>query len=489
MVIYKCGRTPRSSLMKFEMNANLTAAACAMIAGIAGLGTPAAAFAKNLDVHAQAEAQTLELAKEAIKLRSVRGPGNETPKVAALFRRALLDAGFDDDKITVVPVDDTAYLIARWPGADPTLKPLVISGHMDVVEANPSDWQRNPFVPVVESGFLFGRGATDMKFDAALAIASLGELTRQGYKPRRTIIIEFSGDEETAMKTSELIADQLSNAEMVINIDGGGVTLDEKTGKPKYFTLTGAEKTYADFEMAVTNPGGHSSQPHKINAITQLANALIRIGNYQFKPELNEITRAWFASAAAFEEPKTASAMRAFVSDPTNKEAIATLTASPEMIGKIGTTCVATMANAGHARNALPQRATANVNCRIFPGHKPEDIMAELEKVVNDQSVSFTFIKEGSVPADASPLRGDIISAIQRSIHEIYPNLPIFPNQASGGTDCVFSRRLNVPCYTVSPVSNKSSDEFSHGLNERVPIMNIRPGINYYLSLFQMLSK
>ena len=235
--------------------------------------------------HPQAEAQALDLAKKAIALRSVAGPGNQTPQVAALYKDALVTGGISD--VTITPVDDTAYLIARWPGSDPKLKPFVISGHMDVVEAKPSDWKRDPFTPVVENGYLFGRGATDMKLDGTIAIASLIELKREGYKPRRSIVIEFSGDEETSMKTSGIIADKLSNAELVLNIDGGGGTLDEKTNKPEYFTWQGAEKTYADFRLTVTNPGGHSSEPRKDNAIDQLAAALVRIDNYRFTPELS----------------------------------------------------------------------------------------------------------------------------------------------------------------------------------------------------------
>ena len=230
--------------------------------------------------HPQAEEQAFDLAKKAIALRSVRGPSNQAPDVATLFRSALVTGGFADRDVTITAVDDTAYLIARWTGSDPKLKPLVISGHMDVVEAKPADWQRDPFTPVVENGFLFGRGASDMKLDDALAIAALIELKRQGYKPRRDIVLEYSGDEETTMKTSAIIAENLSNAELVLNIDGVGGLLD-KDGKPEYFTWQGAEKTYGDFQLTVTNPGGHSSAPRDENAINQLAAALVRIGNYK----------------------------------------------------------------------------------------------------------------------------------------------------------------------------------------------------------------
>ena len=222
--------------------------------------------------------------------------------------------------MTITPVDDTAFLIARWKGHDPKLKPLVISGHMDVVEAKPSDWERDPFTPVVENGLLYGRGASDMKLDDALAVAALIELKRQGYKPRRDIVLAFSGDEETTMKTTEMLAKELSNAEMVLNVDGTGGQLDPE-GKPQYFTWSGAEKTYADFELTVTSPGGHSSRPYDPNAINQLSAALVRIGQYKFKPELSELTRAYFTAAARYERPEIAAAMRAFAADPTDPKA------------------------------------------------------------------------------------------------------------------------------------------------------------------------
>jgi acetylornithine deacetylase/succinyl-diaminopimelate desuccinylase-like protein len=439
--------------------------------------------------HPEAEAQALDLAKQAIALRSVAGPGNKTPEVAALFKRTLVAGGFAADDVTITPVGDTAYLIGRWRGSDPGLKPLVISGHMDVVEANPKDWQRDPFTPIVENGYLYGRGATDMKLDAALAIAALVELHREGYRPRRDIVIEFSGDEETAMRTSAMIAEKLKNADLVLNIDGGGGTLDEKTGKPLYFTWQGAEKTYADFQLTVTNPGGHSSAPRKANAINQLAAALVRIGNYRFRPEVSALTRSYFLAASRYEAPKTAAAMRAFAANPADPKAIATLAADPSMVGKIGTTCVATMINGGHALNALPQRATANVNCRIFPGHKPADIMAELKRVAAEPAVTFTDVTEGAVPNDASPMRPDFVAAVTKAMAEVHPGVPVFPSMASGASDSMWFRYHHVPSYGASPVFTKNSEDFSHGLNERTPLSNVRPGLDYYLSLVRDLSR
>ncbi|HXR94712.1 MAG TPA: M20/M25/M40 family metallo-hydrolase [Rhizomicrobium sp.] len=449
----------------------------------------AAGSAVAAPAHPQAEAQALDMAKKAIALRSVAGPGNQTPEVATLYREALVKGGFAASDVTITPVGDTAYLIARWPGSDVSLKPLVISGHMDVVEAKPQDWKRDPFTPVVENGYLFGRGATDMKLDGAIAIAALIELRRGNYHPRRTIIIEFSGDEETDMKTSGIIADKLSNAELVLNIDGGGGVLDEKTGKPEYFSWQGAEKTYADFRLTVTNPGGHSSEPRKDNAIDQLAAALVKIGNYRFKPELSPLTRAYFTEAAKYEDAKTGAAMKAFAANPADRAAIETLAANPAMVGKIGTTCVATMIDGGHALNALPQRAEANINCRIFPGHSPARVMAELQKVAAEPAVQIKDVTQGSVPNDASSMRPDFVAAVTKAMASVYPGTPVFPSMASGASDSMWFRYHHVPSYGASPVFTKESEDFSHGLNERTPIANIGPSIDYYLSVVSDLSR
>jgi acetylornithine deacetylase/succinyl-diaminopimelate desuccinylase-like protein len=233
--------------------------------------------AAQAQTHPQAEAQALALAQEAIALRSVQGSGNRSADVARVFARALTEAGWSESDIQIVPVDDTAYLIATWPGSDPSLGPVVLSAHLDVVEAKPEDWERDPFTPVVENGYLYGRGASDTKFEASLAVATLIEMRRRGFHPKRSIVVAYSGDEETTMKTSRLIAERLRNAEVVLNIDGSSGTLSEQTGRPLYWSWQGAEKTYMDFQLEVTNPGGHSSMPRADNAIAQLSRALERI--------------------------------------------------------------------------------------------------------------------------------------------------------------------------------------------------------------------
>lgn len=460
---------------------------CAAIAPV--LLVPAVAQAAPAPT-AAAEAQVLDLSKQMIALRSVVGEGNETGKVAAVVRDALVKGGWATGDVEIVPLKDTAYLIATWRGSNPALKPLVLSGHLDVVEAKRADWVRDPFVPVVEDGILYGRGATDMKFNAAMAVSSLIDLRKAGFKPRRTIVIAFSGDEETTMETSQVIAERLKNAELVINVDGGGGKLTEDGAKPLYWSWDGAEKTYGDYKLEVTNPGGHSSAPRPENAIVQLSAALERIGGYHFKAEQNPLTKAYFERAAAFEpDAKIAAAMRAFAANPADEAAIATLRANPATVGKVGTTCVPTMVSGGHALNALPQRATANINCRIFPGHAFTEIMAELEKVANEPAVKFTDVTEGSIASAASPMRADFVKAAETAIHKAYPGVPVIPVQASGASDSMWYRAVGVAAYGASPLMTKDSEEFSHGLNERVRLTNIKPGLVYFNSLFSELSK
>jgi len=433
-------------------------------------------------------ADALAIAKRAIAFRSVSGPGNQTPQLAAYLKEQLVAGGFAPADVTVTPVDDTAFLVARYRGTDPNAKPLVVSGHMDVVEAKPADWQRDPFTAVVENGYLFGRGASDMKLDMALVVATVIDMKRKGYRPRRDIVLAFSGDEETSMKTSAMLAAQLKGAEMALNADGGGGLYNE-AGRPQYMTVSAAEKTYADFRLEVTNEGGHSSAPRRVNAITQLSAALVRIGAHRFTPQLSPITKGYFEGVAPRQTPEIAAAMRAFAANPADARAIETLAANPAYVGQIGTTCVATMVSGGHALNALPQRATANVNCRIFPGVKPAAVMAELQRVAADPAVRFTDVSEGSNPTDASPLRADLMGAVKTALSAARPGVPVFPAMSAGASDSMWFRSAGVPSYGISPLFSREADDFSHGLNERTKTDNLAPAITYYRTLFTELSK
>jgi acetylornithine deacetylase/succinyl-diaminopimelate desuccinylase-like protein len=438
------------------------------------------------------EAQALELLKRGIAFRTVAGPGNQTFDYATFLKSQLVAGGFAEADVRVEKLGDTAYLIARYRGtgkAKNGAKPILISGHMDVVEAKPADWARDPFTPVIENGYLFGRGSSDNKFDVSTFTAAMIQLKREGFKPGRDILLLYSGDEETGMKTTAALAEQFHDAELLLNIDGGGGDMDE-AGKPVMFGVQGAEKTYADFELSVTNPGGHSSAPRKANAIYQLAAALQKIEAYEFPGQVNEITKAsWAATAARTPDAKLADAMRRFAADPEDIEARTLLRGDPGYVGQTGTTCVATMVNAGHATNALPQRATANINCRIFPGTPIPQVQAKLAELAADPAVKVTKVESGSVPSDASPLRPELIKVIAKAVHARFPDVPVVPVMSAGATDSMWFRGKGVPSYGVSPLFMKSSDSFAHGLNERIPVGEIGPAVTFYKAVITDLAK
>jgi len=452
----------------------------------------AAGGSAQAQTNARAEAQALELLKRGIAFRTVAGPDNQTPQYAEYLKSALVAGGFAEADVQVERLDDTAYLVARYRGTGKAAngaRPILISGHMDVVEARPADWERDPFTPVIENGFLFGRGASDNKFDISTFVAAMIQLKREGFRPGRDIVLLFSGDEETAMKTTAALAERFHDAELLLNIDGGGGDLDE-TGRAVMFGVQGAEKTYADFELRVTNPGGHSSAPRKTNAIYQLARAIERIAAHEFPGEVNDITReSWAAAAAEASDPKIADAIRRFAADPDDAEARAILRADPNYVGQTGTTCVATMVDAGHAPNALPQRATANINCRLFPGTSVEAVQAKLAEVIGDPAVAIAKVESGSVPSDASPLRPELMNVIARAVHARFPGVPVVPVMSAGATDSMWFRARGVPSYGVSPLFMRASDSFAHGLNERIPVGEIAPAITFYKAVLTDLAK
>jgi carboxypeptidase PM20D1 len=449
------------------------------------LAAASPAFAQT---NPKAEAQALEMLKRGIAFRTVAGEGNQTFDYANYLKAQLVAGGFADSDVRVEKLGDTALLVARYRGRAAGKKPIYISGHMDVVEAKPADWTRDPFTPVIENGYIWGRGASDMKYDLSTMVASLIQLKREGFRPDRDILLLASGDEETAMKTTQKLAEEFHDAELLLNIDGGGGELDE-TGKPVMFGLQGAEKTYADYELTFTNPGGHSSAPGKTNAIYSLARALDKIAAYQFPAEINEITRASFEAGIPNSDKPMADATRRFLANKDDAEALAYLRSYPGLIGQTGTTCVATMVTAGHAPNALPQRATATVNCRIFPGTKTKAVEETLAKVVGDPELQIKELDSGTVASDASPLRPDLMKLVARLIHARFPAVPIVPAMSSGASDSMWFRARGVPSYGVSPIFMKSSDGFAHGLNERTPLSEIAPSIVYYRALLKELAK
>ena len=425
--------------------------------------------------------------KDSISMRTVVGEGNETPKFAAYIADLFQKAGFSKDDITIIPYEDTAGMIVKFRGDGRSgKKPFIISAHMDVVEALRQDWERDPFTMIEEGDMYFGRGTLDTKLNVAAIVATLLRLKSEGFVPSRDIIMVLSGDEETSMATTKIITsdyrDQI-DAEFAIVADGGGGSLDEN-GKAFSFTVTHSEKTFASIEVTVRNPGGHSSRPRKDNAIYDISRAMINLSNYEFPVIQSELTKTYFEKTAKLvTDPKISKAMADFAKNKNDKEAVATLRSYPQYIGATGTTCVATMLRGGHADNALPQSATATVNCRIFPGISEEETINQLKAVMKNDKLDWKVINTVEA-APESPLNEEVLSAVERAIHVEFPDIPIVPAMALGASDGKHFRSAGIPSYALTGIFIKASDGFSHGLNERVPKDNLERSMRIWHQLF-----
>ncbi|WP_020399678.1 M20/M25/M40 family metallo-hydrolase [Kordiimonas gwangyangensis] len=426
------------------------------------------------DVPFQAEAR--EILSDSIAIRTVMGYGN-VPKFAHYLEDKFLAAGFAREDVTLIPVGETMAMLVRFKGDGRSGKaPIVLSAHLDVVEAIPEDWERDPYTLIEEDGFLFGRGVSDNKFGVAMLATTFLRLKAEGFVPSRDLVIAFSGDEETSMASTMVLAKRLAEEvkpEFAIVADGGGGLLDED-GKPVSFMVDSAEKTYASFTVTATNPGGHSSLPRKDNAIYDLAKALVKLDAFEFPVMYSDLTLSYFEKSAPLIGGDVGAAMARFAKNPKDKKAAATLRALPEYVGTTGTTCVTTMLKGGHAENALPQSATATVNCRIFPGVGVAKTLETLKGVVANDSLTWTIL-DNPTESDASPLREDVFGAVERAVHNRFADIPVIPHMASGASDSLHFRAAGIPSYTLTGIFMKAEDEFAHGLNERVPTDNI-PG-------------
>jgi acetylornithine deacetylase/succinyl-diaminopimelate desuccinylase-like protein len=360
-------------------------------------------------------------------------------------------------------------------------KPVLVLAHMDVVAANPDDWQRDPFTLIEDQGYFFGRGTYDIKADIALVTTTFLRLRKEGFKPRRDLVLVLTGDEETHQDTThELTTNHraLIEADFALNADGGGGRLDEATGKPAIYRVQGAEKAYASYTFTVRNPGGHSSMPRAENAIYELADVIKRLQAVSFPVMSNDWTRGNFAAEEKVTSPPLGPAMARFAANPADAEAAALLSASPENVGKLRTTCVATLLRGGHAENALPQAATVTFNCRLFPGMSADAVQQRLEEAAGPNvEVERVFDLPES---DASPLRDDVLQAVTHAVRATHPKLPIVPEMAPYTTDGNFFRSAGIPTYGVSAVYLKPSDERSHGLDECVPVDVFYDGLTHW---------
>jgi acetylornithine deacetylase/succinyl-diaminopimelate desuccinylase-like protein len=463
-----------------------SAGLASLLAGAACMAAAAPPAPRPFDVKAR------EIFAKTVSIPTSLGL-RKVPELAEYLAGEFRAAGFPAQDITIVPFklpdDETASLVVRYRGDGTGGKPILLLAHMDVVTAKRQDWERDPYTLVEENGYFYGRGTYDVKHGITELTTLFLRLKAEKFVPKRDLIIYFSGDEETAMATTVAIAKQhreLIDAEYALNSDGGGGTLDDETGKPLFFGVQTAEKTYADFKLTTRNAGGHSSQPRADNAIYDLATALVKVRQFSFPVMWNDTTIAGFRAASKTTPGELGQAMAKFAANPKDEAAAAALAANPAYVGQTRTTCVATMLQGGHAENALPQSAVANVNCRIFPGVAIEDVRLALAGVVGE---GVEVAVEGEpMSSDASPLRNDIVAAVTRVVHKFYPEANIVPQQASGATDGLVFRSIGIPTYGVDPTFIKDKDAFAHGLNERIPVKSFYDGLEMWYLLVKDLA-
>ncbi len=438
--------------------------------------------------------------KQLIEIDTTDSKGSVTAAAEAM-RQRLLDAGFPaTDLVLAGPNDRKQNLVARYrsaPGS--TLKPILIICHLDVVEAPQAEWATNPFQFVEKDGYFYGRGTQDMKDSDAILVTNFIRLKREGYIPNRDLILALTADEEGGKSNGVdwLLQNRpdLVKAEVAINPDAGGI--DSEKGKPVAIPVEATEKLYGDFELSTKNPGGHSSLPTRDNAIYQLTNALSRVEKYQFPFELNAVTRAYFEKLAALSPGQQAEDMRAILKTPPDAQAIARLSETPRFNSIMRTTCVATMLSGGQAPNALPQFASANVNCRILPGYTQEQIRQHLIQVINDPAVTVQYKDDagnlhekgtGRVSPAPPPLRPDIFDPLNKVVAEMYPGIPILPEMETGASDSVYTTAAGMPSYGINGVAIDSDDVRAHGRDERLRVSSFDAGVDFYYRFLRALT-
>lgn len=436
----------------------------------------------------------LDIYEDVIGFRTARGHA-QVPAMVQYLASRFRHSGFADEDILVSDYDSdgepTQGLIVRYRGdGSSDKKPIVLLAHMDVVDALPKDWVRDPFTLTSDEEYFYGRGTLDNKYGITNLTQTFLRLKNEGWTPGRDVYLVFSGDEETGMISTRAQAKWVAeniDPEFVLNSDAGGLALNNDFN-PLVMRVQAAEKTFATFELTITNPGGHSSRPRADNAIYELADALTKIRDYQFPVQATALTRSYFAALGQSVPGELGDAMRRFSADPSDESAITILRANPETVGTLGTTCVATMLRAGHAENALPQTATATVNCRIFPGEGVAATEARLRQATGNENISFKLLTDVTV-SDASVLRGNVRAALEISLRTRFGrDVPIIPYMESGGTDGMHYRALGYQTVAISGGGSRPQDMFAHGLNERMQKEAFLIGLDHWSIMLKELA-
>jgi acetylornithine deacetylase/succinyl-diaminopimelate desuccinylase-like protein len=452
----------------------------------AGTVAADAAPASNLPPHQQL---AKDLLKELIEIDTTNETGDNTAAAKAMANR-LIAAGFPTEDVRVLgPVDKKGNLVARYRGRDSGRQPLLLLAHIDVVAADRADWTLDPFTFIEQEDYYYGRGTTDDKDEAAIYIANLIRLKEEGFQPDRDIIVALTADEEGGDHNGVdwLLQNhrELIDAEYALNEGGGG---NIKDGIHITNSVQASEKVYVTYILETTNPGGHSSLPVKDNAIYHMADALVRIRNHDFPVSINEVTQMFFERSANLEEGELADAMHGVLQSPPDPAAIAYLSGTPHYNSRLRTTCVATRLDAGHADNALPQRARATVNCRVLPGESVGAVQSTLETVIGNSLVTVTEVEAPKL-SPPSPLTKEMLGAIEATTEEMWPGVPVIPTMSTGATDGLYLRNAGIPVYGVSGLFGDIDDVRAHGQNERILIKSFFEGQEFLYQLTKTLSR
>jgi acetylornithine deacetylase/succinyl-diaminopimelate desuccinylase-like protein len=459
-------------------------------------------LALGISCHAQLDPATKQLShdlfKQLIEINTTDSVGNVTTAAEAMAQR-FRDAGFPESDIRVVgPNERKKNLVVRLHGSGKH-KPVLLIGLLDVVEALRADWTTDPFQFVEKDGYYYGRGTQDMKDGDAIMVTTLIRFKKENYVPDRDIILALTADEEGGKSNGVewLLKNhrELVDADFSLNPDGGGIDADH--GKPLIMEVDASEKLYADYQLTVTNPGGHSSLPVPDNAIYHLADGLTRLERYRFPVELNDVTRTYYERSAKVEAGQRSEDMKSILQNLPDAAAVARLSQDPIDNSVLHTTCVATRLNAGHANNALPQTAEAIVNCRILPGHSAEEVREDLISIVADSQITVRYVDTLGEVQDRAPekqsfeptrLRPDVMRPLEKVTAEMWPGVPVIPDMATGASDGVYTTAVGIPDYGISGEAIDRDDIRAHGKDERIRVASFYRAVEFYYRFLKVVT-